>query len=239
MSCPVCLSNCGVNIGSKNGYELVSCGKCGLVFVDPAPEVAQIEALYDGFQKTGAYLRKLKKKEFTSVLKLARLRRYLTADRSTFLDVGCSVGATVGAARRLGYQATGIDLDRNALEHATRLFPDCEFLPMTSIELARQGRQFGLVYCAEVIEHVADPHEFLSSLIPLLKPQSILYLTTPDAAHRTVPRDFLSWKRVTPPEHIRYYARKSMTRLLESHGIEVVKFLWSHRSALRVIGRKA
>ncbi len=68
MSCPLCRSDGHAIIGIKNGHELVSCGSCGLIFVDPVPEVAHIDALYDGFQKTGEYLGKLKKSSLPRLL---------------------------------------------------------------------------------------------------------------------------------------------------------------------------
>ncbi len=238
MSCPLCGKEQNSKIGEKNGFKLVLCGACGFIHVDPMPGPEQLETLYDEFHKTEDYLRKLNKKQLSSFIKLLRLKKYLSAGRMTFLDVGCSVGATVQSAHRLGYQATGIDLDKRVLSQAGKLFPDCEFLNISSMDLAKQGRRFDLIYCAEVIEHVPHPHEFVASLSSLLKPDAILFLTTPDAGHRTVPNDFVSWKRVSPPEQISYFTRKTMADVLTGHGLEPIKFLWSHRSALRVIARK-
>ncbi len=206
--------------------------------MNPMPVASKIEGIYHEYHQTSNYLRKLKKKLFTSKYKLKKLRKYTNPQQNNFLDVGCSIGATVEAAHRLGYNATGIDLDDSVIKQAKQLFPGCHFDTLTLDDLQAKNLKFNLIYCAEVIEHVPDPHEFLESISAVLSKGAVLYITTPDAGHRKVPKDFLSWRQVTPPEHIVFFSKKTMSRLLTKHGFEVIKFKWSHRANLRVICRK-
>lgn len=238
MNCPLCADNHSISIGTKNNCHISQCENCQFIFMNPMPKATKIEDIYDDYRQTKNYLNKLKKKIFTSKHKLRKLKKYLNANQNEFLDVGCSIGATVEAANRLGYSATGIDLDSAVIEQAKKLFTDCQFHPLSTDELVAKNKQFDLVYCAEVIEHVPDPHAFMQSLSALVKLDGILYLTTPDAGHRKVPKDFVSWKQVIPPEHIIYFNRKNMNTLLVEHGFEAIKFKWNHRANMRVICRK-
>lgn len=238
MSCPLCHQQDFNPIGEKNNHSIVCCQSCGFIHVNPMPQSTQLEELYDNYSQTDNYLKKLKKKIFTSKYKLKKLNKYLHSKQKRFLDVGCSIGATVEAANRLGYSAMGIDLDKTVINQAKKLFPDNKFQAITTNELTESKQLFDLIYCAEVIEHVPDPHDFMKSLNNLLSPGSLLYLTTPDAGHRKVPKDFVSWNRATPPEHIGYFNKQTMGKLLSDHGFEVIKFFWSHRANMRVICRK-
>ncbi|MFK8011157.1 MAG: class I SAM-dependent methyltransferase [Marinicellaceae bacterium] len=238
MSCPLCNQQNHQYIGEKNNYKLVKCLSCDFIHVNPMPQSTILEKLYDHYSQTDNYLKKLKKKIFTSRYKLKKLRKYLKSNHLKFLDVGCSIGATVEAAHQLGFLATGIDLDKVAIKEASTLFPNNQFQTITTQDLAKNKNLYDLIYCAEVVEHVPDPHEFISSLNSLMNKGSILYLTTPDAGHRKVPKDFVSWNRVTPPEHIGYFNRQTMTKLLEEHNFQIIKYFWSHRANMRVVCRK-
>ncbi len=238
MTCPLCQNTTSKPVGTKNNFSLVACDRCNFIYVAPVPESAQLHTLYDGYSQTDKYLKKLKKKIFTSKLKVKRIGKFINSTQKQFLDVGCSIGATVAAADQLGYNAMGIDLDEVALKKANELFGECEFQAITTQDLLSTGRKYDVIYCAEVIEHVPDPHDFMQSLVDLLNPDGVLYLTTPDAGHVRVPKDFVSWNRVTPPEHICYFSRKNMKTLLEQHQLKPIKFYWSHRANMRVIARK-
>ncbi len=235
MSCPLCFETSFVAIGEKNGYKLVICSSCDFIYVNPMPTTTQLEDVYKDYRQTKRYLKKLRKKIFTSTFKLKRLKRHQKTSGKDFLDVGCSIGATVEAAHRLGYQSMGIDLDKPVITRAQKMFPHNEFKSITTNSLVKMGRTFDFIYCAEVIEHVPDPCQFMTSLIELMNKSALLYLTTPDAGHRRVPQDFVSWNRVTPPEHIGYFNRKTMDMIIQKHGLKVIKFYWSHRANLRVL----
>lgn len=217
---------------------IVTCPSCACIYVDPLPEKEQLEEMYDDYLSTDKYLKKLKKKILTSRYKISRLNKYLKISGKDFLDVGCNIGATVRAAQKSGYNSMGIDLDKTAINMARELFTQCEFKACSTFELIKSERKFDFVYCSEVIEHVPGVNAFIQSLADLMKPGALLYITTPDAGHRKVPKDILKWKEVKPPEHLVFFNKKNMDLLLNNHGFEIIKFYWNHRANLRVICRK-
>jgi len=235
MGCPICSENITIDVGNKNNYKIVNCISCGFIYVDPMPTTAQLEEVYEEYRQTKNYLRKIRKKIFTSSFKLKKLKKHQRTEGRKFLDVGCSVGATVEAASCLGYQSMGVDLDKPVIKKAQEMFPHNEFKSITTNSLVKMGRTFDFIYCAEVIEHVPDPCQFMTTLNGLMNKSALLYLTTSDAGHRRVPQDFISWNRVTPPEHIGYFNRKTMSTIIQKHGLKVIKFYWSHRANLRVL----
>ena len=238
MSCPVCKNNEINEIGLKNNHMLVSCPSCTCIFVNPTPSAEELEGIYDDYLATDKYLKKRKKKTITSSYKIFRLKKYLNSSQRTFLDVGCNIGATVRAAQVMGFTSMGIDLDSTSIDKAKELFDKSEFEACSTFDLVERERKFDFIFCSEVIEHVPFPHEFVKSLVDLMSPNSILYLTTPDAGHRKVPKDTLKWKEIKPPEHIVFFNKKTMSMLLQEHGLEIIKFYKNHRANLRVVCRK-
>ena len=201
------------------------------------PSDEQLAAFYADYSKTTKYSKRLRKKVFTARYKLKKARRHLTGNNRSFLDIGCNLGAVCEAARREGFDATGIDVDEPTIQRASELFPECRFENLTSYELARRGDKFDLVFCIEVIEHVPQTHDFVQSFRDVMNKGGVLYLTTPDAGHRRVPKEITQWSAVIPPEHIMLFKRSNIAWLLEQHSFEVIRFRPCHRANLRVIAR--
>ena len=235
--CPLCSESRADSVGQKNGYPIVRCVNCGLIYLSPMPAAEEIAAMYDDYDPTQMYLGKYRKKILTATYKQKLAARHLESGSRRFLDIGCNLGAVCEAARRQGFDATGIDLDEATLDKARELFPDCRFDCITSYELAERGEKFDLVFCTEVLEHVPETHRFAASFRDLLNDRGILYLTTPDAGHKRIPDDFVSWDEVKPPEHVMFYSRDTVSRLLQQHGFEIIRFRWCHRANLRVLAR--
>jgi hypothetical protein len=71
-----------------------------------------------------------------------------------------------------------------------------------------------------------------------MKVGGVLWLTTPDAGHFRVPKDFPRWKEVIPPEHVNFFNRDSLAKLLSQYDIQIEKkqLLW--KPSLRVRARR-
>jgi 2-polyprenyl-6-hydroxyphenyl methylase/3-demethylubiquinone-9 3-methyltransferase len=98
------------------------------------------------------------------------------------LDVGCGAGLLAEPLARLGAQVTGLDASAEliavAREHAGAQGLDIDY---RAGELAKLEGQFDLITCMEVIEHVADPADFVKGLARRLAPGGLLILSTPNA----------------------------------------------------------
>ena len=70
------------------------------------------------------------------------------------VDIGCSVGATVVAAKQLGWQASGVDISQAAVDYCREQGLDC--YKIDGPELPFEDNTFDLVTNWHVIEHVKD-----------------------------------------------------------------------------------
>ena len=98
------------------------------------------------------------------------------------LDVGCGAGLLAEPLARLGAKVTGIDASPEVIEvardHARAMALDIAYRAGDVQDLVGQ---FDLITCMEVIEHVADPAEFVRTLAKRLAPDGLLILSTPNA----------------------------------------------------------
>jgi SAM-dependent methyltransferase len=236
--CRACEGRNLSQIGEKDGFALMRCADCKTVVVNPYPTDAELMEFYRDYGKTTDYLRKKDSKVRRSLGRVKLIMdQGVPGDR--FLDVGCSVGYVVEAASRMGLRGHGIDIDPVAIDIARKNFGSAgEFETIAIEDLAARGDKFDMVYASEVVEHVRDPESFIRSIAAVMSPDAILYLTCPDGAHFTVPRNFANWPMVCPPNHLTYFSRKGMTKLLARHGLTVEKFRPAFKPGIKVIARK-
>jgi ubiquinone/menaquinone biosynthesis C-methylase UbiE len=140
------------------------------------------------------------------------------------LDLGCGDG-------RLGRSLAAEDLvaadvSAVALERARRRLPDAELVVVEpDAPLPFEDSAFDLVLCAETLEHVRDVQLLLSEARRVLAPGGRLAVTTP-AHGRLTGLDVLvrGFERRFDPlsPHVRFFTARSLARLLDELGFDVV-----------------
>jgi SAM-dependent methyltransferase len=138
------------------------------------------------------------------------------ADR--WLDLGCGAGRFL----TLAPDAIGVDVSPAALERAARNAPGADLRLVEADTLPLGHGEVDLVWCSEVIEHVAGALELLQEVRRVLKPGGRLLLTTPGhPLLRRVAIAALRFDEHFDPlgEHVRFFTRSSLARTLESAGL--------------------
>ncbi len=240
MTCPICHSATAAYL-THGESRLVRCTGCGLVFMDPPPAAAQIDALYsDTYHGASeSYFTKVDKKLRRSRGRIRRLAGMAGGGAGKrFLDVGCNGGFMVEAAREAGFAADGIEPDRAAVAWARKHFPLNRYFEGL-LEDQPLEQSYDAVYCSEVIEHAPDCGRFTAALAAAVKPGGLLFLTTPDISHWRRPRDILRWDAFCPPSHCTYFSPGNLAALLGRHGLSVVWRALAFKPGIKLIARKA
>ena len=103
-------------------------------------------------------------------------------DGLTLLDIGCGGGLLCEPMRRLGFDVTGVDASERtigaATAHAAEVGLDIDYRCTTAEAMLAQGARFDVILNMEVIEHVADPGQFLRDTCAMLKPGGLMVVAT-------------------------------------------------------------
>src|SRR3954471_3938136 len=138
------------------------------------------------------------------------------------LDVGAGDGRLAQKLR--ARQLVLADVSRVALERARRRLPDAaKVLLEPDAPLPLGDSSFGLVLCAETIEHVRDVQLLLSEARRVLEPGGTLAVTTPAhgrlAGLSILARGFeRSFEPLSP--HLRFFTARSLGTLLGDMGFD-------------------
>lgn len=144
------------------------------------------------------------------------------------LDIGCGEGRFTAELLRAGREAVGGDVADAPLLRARRSEPalDVRLLPVDS-RWPFEDCSFDAVWAGEVIEHVADTTGWLSEVRRVLRSGGVIVLSTP--AHEFLTRVALglsarAFESHFDPrvDHLRFYTRRALTRMLEDFGFEAV-----------------
>ncbi|MEE2946406.1 MAG: bifunctional 2-polyprenyl-6-hydroxyphenol methylase/3-demethylubiquinol 3-O-methyltransferase UbiG [Pseudomonadota bacterium] len=103
-------------------------------------------------------------------------------DGINILDIGCGGGLLSEPMARLGATVVGADAaERNipvARVHAEQSGLEIDYRHTTAEAIAEAGETFDVVLNMEVVEHVADPQEFLTVCQQLLRPGGLMVCST-------------------------------------------------------------
>ncbi len=139
---------------------------------------------------------------------------------TTVLDVGCGVATKLEEfIVPTGAQVVG--LDQIAAVDACRLLGrsgEFHAVDLESPNLVAPGR-FGLVICADVLEHLVDPSHTMRVIREATENDGLALLSTPERTRRRGRRCMGSDK----PEHVREWARGEFVRFVESCGLRVIR----------------
>ena len=228
MSCPLCLDTRTARPELHvHGSDLVRCRRCGLVRVEPLPTAAAAVQLYDD-----AYFRdpvrgyvdyvadeRVFRAEFRRRL---RLLRSLGA-RGRLLDAGCASGALLLEAKRLGYEASGLEpapaMARRAAEAS-----GCPVTAAALEDALLAPAAHDVVTLFDVLEHLVDPRAILQRLRRTLAPGGIIGVTVPDYGGQWARLAGRSWPFLTPWEHLLYFTRRTLRAALLAAGFMNVRF---------------
>lgn len=111
-----------------------------------------------------------------------KLRARSSINGLEILDVGCGGGLVCEPLSRLGASVTGIDASKEnikiASEHAKLCDLDIKYQEST-IELhLKKNKKYDCIVCLEVLEHVDNVSEFISSCCKALKKGGVLFFST-------------------------------------------------------------
>jgi 2-polyprenyl-6-hydroxyphenyl methylase/3-demethylubiquinone-9 3-methyltransferase len=100
-----------------------------------------------------------------------------------FLDIGCGGGLVSEPMARLGASVTAVDASeaniKTAMTHAEQGGLEIDFRAGTVEELIEANEApFDVVLNLEVVEHVADPDQFLRDCASLVKPGGLMIVAT-------------------------------------------------------------
>ena len=136
------------------------------------------------------------------------------ADGRRVLDLGSGEGYGSAILAERAKNVLGIELDSQAVEHASTNYPldNLKFRQGSILELDDlPDASFDLVVCYEVIEHITEHDELLSLVRRVLTPDGLFVVSTPDREIYSEAADYHN------PDHVKELSRPELDDLLSRY----------------------
>jgi len=164
-------------------------------------------------------------------------KRYGQATGVPVLDIGCGAGLLSETLAKAGCDVLGLDAAPEpiaaARAHAAPQGLAVTYRAGTAEELLAEGRTFQVVTALEVIEHVADPAVFVTTLAGLLEPGGLLFVSTLNRTPRAyltaklgaeyllrlLPAGTHDWRQFVTPSELGGHCRAAGLRLADLAGL--------------------
>jgi len=227
------LCNCSLSkpVFSKNGFDLVQCLSCGLVYVKNQPPDSELKNIYSfnsGYHKCfQAALSWQTKKQLNSGKRYyGYIKKYKKNGR--ILDIGCSAGFFLKAAKENGWETYGLEISDDTAEIARKRYR-LNVLTGVLNENTFPAGYFDVVSMWDIIEHVSDPMKTMFIVNKILAPHGVVILSTPNIdglfprlAYKMSGR-MNDWLHPEPPYHLFQFSKKTIARLLKDSGFRLLE----------------
>jgi SAM-dependent methyltransferase len=205
--------------------RLVECEGCGLVTHDPPIASSEIERLYPANYLAHSPASRSKSiygrlKALLGRLGVRGVSREIPAGGSC-LEIGCGNGSflRVLTEARPDIEVAGVDIADVGVTGVPRF----TFYRGQLEDVDFEDRRFDVVYCSNLIEHVADPFRFLRKVAQILKPTGVIYGITPD--HLSIDRYL--WRRYWAgyhyPRHTFVFNHENIRQILQKCGFQATR----------------
>lgn len=235
LACVIC--NRSGNLVTWNKLSMRLCPVCGLVWRNSfdLPETFYASLDVGGHTTEKTFIRRRNAED-----RVARLSPFLP--QKGICDIGTGDGTMLAVFAAQGYQSVwGIEPSHDGGERAKKQNLDVVVGELSEIKRVQQGRPLQALTLFHVIEHLDDPVRSLEVIYSALPPGGFVVIETPDA-QATLQRVTNHCNWLVYPEHLFYWNKRAMGKLLKQSGFEVIKFFhrsfdWQHAPIRRSLVR--
>lgn len=227
VKCCLCKVDNAYELYYEQGFNIVRCAQCGLVYVNPRLTRKEREKIYasksyysgDGFGYRD-YVASYPSIEYLANRRLDLLEKF--CKKGKLLDVGCAHGFFLLAARGRGWEVWGVEISKFACDYARERY---------GLNIINKGLEdtdfpanfFDVVTMWDVLEHFDDPSGVMMEVKRILKKSGFVFFQVPNFSSLQSRLMRGRWKDIKPHYHLWYFTPKTISELLNSKGFSIVK----------------
>ncbi len=227
--CDLCGSAAQEVLFEKDGFPIVRCTDCGLVYVSPRlkPEALLSEVYNESYFTSDTGVGSSDHFGAEAAGRRAKARRDLSWLRrlgvtgGQLVEIGSAGGFFVDEARKAGFDASGFEPEKHAARHAAETL----HVPVTHgtwESLQTLPEPVDMFYLSHVLEHLPSPTAALTAMARHLKPGGHVALEVPHWDCLPNQRQGAHWVIIAPLHHLYYFRTADLQHLARKAGLRWV-----------------
>jgi len=238
VNCDLCNNNETTLLFTKDDYKHVKCNTCGLIYVNPRLRHSKdnLDSFYASDEDPEGLIKSLLRRAYSArrqkifCAELKKMERYRESNK--ILDIGCSFGGFLYAAKNLGWEAKGIEAVYDVGKHGKELY-GLDIFFGTLEEAKLEHASFDVIRLNNIIEHIPLPSQFLADVSKLLRKGGLLSISTPNFDSYSVSICGKEWIYFDGQHHIVLFTPTTLEKILDKNGFATV-LLSTKASHIRV-----
>ena len=235
------MTHSGKLLLKKNNYNIIDCKKCSFPHVFPYPDSKIIEDYYRSIylekrhnSNKKKFLKKFKDDEswfnLNNKLKLFLLNKhksYSIYKNRSILDIGPGLGYFLSIAKKNNWSVSGVEPSALSCKLAYRKFKIKFFNNFYDKKNYESFGKFDCVHLNDVLEHLANPMDYIKMFRENLKKNGLIFITSPNDFNffqniYTEKKKSKMWF-IQPPEHLNYFNNKNIEKVLIKNGFKILE----------------
>lgn len=148
-------------------------------------------------------------------------RNYIKYDYNV-LDAGCGIGYGSKYIAEKAKNVVGIDINSYAIDFANKFFPANNLVfEVKNLDRLNKYQKFDVIVCFEMIEHVCNPLDIVSSIYDALKDEGKIICSVPN-------ENVFKFKKENNPYHIRHFKPNELVAMLVDVGFKNIKVFFQY-----------
>lgn len=196
--------------------EIAKCKVCGGIFPRVFPSASTLGDAYGDYYTSASGHRSSLLSQIVNVLRRDYNRRGVYNTPRTLLDYGCGSGKFLDFIheKNAAIQLYGYD------QFPPNDYKSDSFEYLTEHDLFKMRGKFDYITLGHVVEHLRDPVNVVKSLVDLLAPGGMIWISTPNAESSLID-EFGPWARdVDFPRHRFIFSETSLAQLFKFSDID-------------------
>jgi SAM-dependent methyltransferase len=234
--CPVCgneefslFLECKDHFLSRETFKIVQCSRCSFTFVNPRPEMDQLQRYYEspeyishsgtGKGIVNSIYKKVRRHTHHKKFKLVSAY----AKGRSILDIGCGSGELLRLFNEKHWRTLGVEPNKYARDFAVSEY---------GLEVKEENEiaeipdsSFDVITMWHVLEHVSGLHERMSEIKRMLKTDGVVVIALPNRESFDAEYYKENWAAYDVPRHLYHFTPDTIEKLLERYKFSVVKTL--------------
>ncbi len=203
----------------KENFALVTCNDCSHHFI---PHYYRKQIQYTQYKNADVTAAVRAGNNWVKVqrhkLRFKFIKKYIKSGK--LFDLGAGWGHFMLAGKELGYDVYGVEISEQPYLYCVN---DLK-LPVDHIDFFKmdETKKFDVITMWDVLEHIDQASPFLEKCNKLTNPGGYLFLQVPQIDSYFAKKHKDNWKMMGL-DHVNYFGKKTITKILEKNGYEVLK----------------
>ena len=232
-SSPICFKPKSILVAtgeiSQMKYEILKCKNCKHQYSFPIPNQNDLDYLYS--LGSSLVLGNGAQEHYSDPNLSASSTHWVVSDLNevtpaALLEIGPGNGSLLRALRKLGWNCWGVDPGKYISDKQI----------VRSLQELPKGVCFDVVVFQDVLEHIADPLNYIEKVYNLTTKKSILYISTPYSQSLEARLLKGRWEMAKPFGHLHYFSKDSIRTILQKVNFEILNsFVVSYSPRKKVL----